>query len=291
MRMLKRNLTAIVLIAIALFFILYLRTIIVELTDILFFAFIALGSFEMYTVGKKVGYTPMLLPIFLSLVVIYPLFFFFDATGIFFAGLIGVLCVLTVFLFKREKYTFNDAQYTSFILLYPILLGACFFVLNRSAGNLLGIFIVLFVTLLTDAFALFFGILFGKKKLIPDVSPKKTVAGAVGAYVGGVVGATAVCLLFDVFHLFDSWKNVGLTAISDKLYNSIPLYLLIALVGSTLAIIGDLTASWIKRKMDIKDFGKIFPGHGGVMDRLDSLLFVVPFVTIFFTIYNGVVGI
>ena len=287
--MLKRNLTALALIAIVLFFVLYLRTVIVELSDILFFAFIAVGAFEMYAIGKRVGLSPMILPLILCLVVLYPLYFFFDGTGILFAGLIGVLCVLSVFLLKREKYTLNDAEYSAFILFYPILLGASFFLLNRSAGNLLGIFLVLFVTLLTDAFALFFGMLFGKRKLIPDVSPKKTIAGAVGGYVGGVLGATVVFLLFDVFHVFDKWKNVGLTAISDKLYISIPLYLAIALIGSTLAIIGDLTASWIKRKMAVKDFGKIFPGHGGVMDRLDSLLFVAPFVTLFFIIYNGVI--
>ena len=289
--MLKRNLTAIVLVAVALFFILYLRTVATELTDILLFAFIAFGAFEMYAVGKKAGRAPLILPILVVLVVIYPLYYFFGGTGILLSGMIAFIALLTVFLFKREKYTLEDAQYTTFILFYPVLLGSSFFIINHTAGNLLGIFLLLFVTLLTDAFALFFGVLFGKKKLIPDVSPNKTVAGAAGAYVGGILGATVVFLLFDVFRLFDSWKNVGITCISDKLYVSAPLYLLIALVGSTLAVIGDLVASWIKRKMNVKDFGKIFPGHGGVMDRLDSLLFVAPFIVLFFTVYNGVIGV
>jgi len=288
-KMLKRNLTALVLIAVALTFILYLRTLYVELTDILFFVFMALGAYEMCAVGKKAGYRAMVAPILCYLIAFYPLFYFFRSIGILISLGVSAIVALSVFLFARKTRSLQDLEYTFFILIYPLILCSFFFEINHYAGNLLGIFYVLFVTLLSDAFALFAGMLFGKKKLIEDVSPKKTVAGAFGAYVGGLIGATAVLLLFDVFHLFDGWGNVGLTALSDKLYVSIPLYFSLAFVCTTLAIIGDLAASWLKRKMDVKDFGKIFPGHGGVMDRLDSLLFVAPAVCAFFVIYNGVV--
>ncbi len=287
--MLKRNLTAIVLIAVALLFILYLRTFYVALTDILFGAFMLLGAFEMWQVGKKSGYNAFLLPLIVFAVSFYPLFWFFGATGVLLAAMISFLLTGTVFLFTRDKSSLNDFFYTALILFYPMILTTSFFVINHGAGDLLGLFLVLFVTLLSDAFALFAGLLFGKEKLMPDVSPKKTVAGAVGAYVGGLIGATAVLLLFDVFGVFNNFGNVGIIRLFDKYFISVPAYFALAILCTTAAIIGDLVASLIKRKMDVKDFGKIFPGHGGVMDRMDSLLFVAPIVALFFSIYNGVI--
>ena len=289
--MLKRNVTAAILLIVALFFILYLRTLFIELTDILFFAFIAVGAYEMCDVGRKAGYKTMLIPILLYLFSVYPLFYFFSGEGILFAFMISALSALSVFLFCRKKYELRDLEYSLLVLIYPLLLCSVFFLINRSAGNLLGIFLVLLITLLSDAFALFAGLLFGKKKLMEDVSPKKTVAGVIGAYVGGLFGGVTVFLLFDLFGVFNTWRNVGITALSDKLYLSIPLYLFLSLLGTTLAVIGDLAASWLKRKLQIKDFGKIFPGHGGVMDRLDSLLFTAPVVCLFFIVFNGVTAV
>ena len=286
--MLKRNLTAAVLVAVALLFILYLRTFYVELTDVLFYVFMAFGAFEMIRVGKKCGYEPFVLPLAVFAVAVYPLFYFFSAAGILFASMIAVLTALAVLLFNRNTRSLNDLLFTILILFYPMILCTAFFVINHSSAGLFGIFFVLFVTLLSDAFALFAGMLFGKKKLMEDVSPKKTVAGAVGAYVGGLVGATAVLLLFDVFGVFKNFGNVGIIRLFEEYFISIPVYFALALVCTTAAIIGDLVASLLKRKTGVKDFGKIFPGHGGVMDRLDSLLFVAPIVALFLTVYMGV---
>ena len=287
--MLKRNVTAAVLVIVALVFIIYLRTFYIELADILFFAFMAAGAFEMWQVGKKVGYNAFGLPLILFTVIVYPLDYFYGGTGILLASILSLLIATTVFLFCREKYMLNDLLYTVLILFYPMILTTTFFEINHGAGSLLGILFVLFVTLLSDAFALFAGMLFGKKKLIEDVSPKKTVAGAVGSYLGGLLGATIVLILFDVFNVFKNFGNVGIMRLFDKYYLSIPIYYALALICTTAAIIGDLVASLIKRRIGVKDFGKIFPGHGGVMDRLDSLLFVAPIVALFFTIYNGVI--
>ena len=286
--MLKRNLTAAVLIAVCLLFILYLRTLYVELADILFFAFMALGAVEMLVVGKKCGYNAFLFPIVIYLAAFYPLFYFFRATGLLLLAMISLLSAATYYLFDRKKAVLTDLLYTVLILFYPLLLSSAFFQINHGAGELLGIMYVLFVTLLSDAFALFAGMLFGKKKLIEDVSPKKTVAGAVGAYVGGLLGATAVLLLFDVFAVFKNFGNVGIMRLFEEYYISISVYFALAVLCTSAAIVGDLFASLLKRKMGVKDFAKIFPGHGGVMDRLDSLLFAAPIVALFFTIYNGV---
>lgn len=288
--MLKRNVTAIVLIAIALFFLLYLRTIHIAFADVLFVSFMGIGCFEMISVGKKSGFNAMPISLFVYGALFYPAFWFFGGVGILAAFSASIIVLLADFVIERKKYELKDVLYTLLVLIYPLLLCSLFILINRDYGNLLAIFYILFVTLFSDAFALFSGMLFGKKKLIEDVSPKKTVAGAYGAYFGGLLGATVVLLLFDVFRVFDAFPNVGLTRIFDHIYVSVPVYLIFALVCTTLAVFGDLAASHLKRKMSIKDFGKIFPGHGGVMDRLDSLLFVAPAVFIFFVVYNGVVA-
>ena len=288
--MLKRNLTAVALLLIALVFLLWLRLYHVALADPLFFAFMAVGAFEMRQVGFKSGYRAFALPLILFAVSFYPAFWFFSLTGVVLAFFLAVICAFINYIFKRHSYEIKDLLYTLLILIYPMLLSTAFFYINREAGGLLGLFFLLAVTLLSDAFALFAGVLFGKKKLIEDVSPKKTVAGVFGAYFGGLLGAVATFLLFDVFAVLKNVPNVGMLGLGLSYGISVPLYFSLAVLSTTLAIFGDLAASLLKRKLGIKDFGKIFPGHGGVMDRLDSLLFVAPLVAIFFTIYNGVVG-
>ena len=123
----------------------------------------------------------------------------------------------------------------------------------------------------TDIFAYFTGYLFGKHKLIPAVSPKKTVEGA----IGGVV----FCVLFLLLFGFIIEVSVGAKAN----------YLVLAIGGifiSVVSQIGDLVMSLIKRKYGIKDYGKLFPGHGGVLDRCDSVLAVTIVITIIGTYFN-----
>ncbi len=113
----------------------------------------------------------------------------------------------------------------------------------------------------SDAFALFAGMLFGKHKLAPELSPKKTVEGA----VGGAVGAVVCCMIFGlvVQYGFGIQARLGVLA-------------LYGLLGSVVSSLGDLSFSYIKRQYNIKDFGNIFPGHGGVLDRFDSMVFCAP---------------
>lgn len=119
-----------------------------------------------------------------------------------------------------------------------------------------------------DTCALFAGILFGKRPLAPVVSPKKTVEGAAGGIIGGTVLVLFAVLLMNQFleHL------------------ELPLWLALVLgaTGAILGELGDLSFSVIKRQAHIKDYGSVFPGHGGVLDRFDSVLFVAPFAEIIF---------
>lgn len=117
-----------------------------------------------------------------------------------------------------------------------------------------------------DTFAYITGKLFGKRKLIPSVSPNKTVEGA----LGGLILCT------------------GLSGLYAYMYKPefLPYAILLGLLGSPLSIIGDLIGSRIKRITKIKDFGKIMPGHGGVLDRFDSILITMPLVYYFIVIFN-----
>ncbi len=139
--------------------------------------------------------------------------------------------------------------------------------INTSYLDHEGIFYILFgmfCSWLTDTFAYFVGSRLGKHKLCPNISPKKTVEGA----IGGIVGATAMSLLLLlVFKRFVFADGAGVS------------YLFVGALAPLLSIVsmaGDLTASTLKRNFGVKDFGTLFPGHGGVMDRMDSFSFVMP---------------
>ncbi|MFR5865362.1 MAG: phosphatidate cytidylyltransferase [Acutalibacteraceae bacterium] len=157
-----------------------------------------------------------------------------------------------------SKTEFVTLAKTAFTMLF-VTFGFASLVLVRDAEPLR--YLLIFVAAWsTDTFALFAGKLFGRRKLCEHISPKKTVAGAVGGVIGCIaafaVYALAVGLLYDIW---ETWENYLLLA-------------LLAVCGSLVSMLGDLAASVIKRAFGVKDYGNIFPGHGGVLDRFDSIL-------------------
>ncbi|MDO4563045.1 MAG: phosphatidate cytidylyltransferase [Clostridia bacterium] len=122
-----------------------------------------------------------------------------------------------------------------------------------------------------DAFAYIFGSLFGKHKLSPHVSPKKTVEGAIAGVLGG-----ALCMLV---------YGAVLSYIDPLVLVQWPQLGILGLICPIIGQMGDLAASAIKREMCVKDFGNILPGHGGIMDRFDSVMFVAPAVFYFITLF------
>ncbi|MGN0689254.1 MAG: phosphatidate cytidylyltransferase [Oscillospiraceae bacterium] len=119
---------------------------------------------------------------------------------------------------------------------------------------------------ISDAGAYFVGVTMGKHKLCPSISPKKTIEGAVGGVVVTAVVFSLACFVYKVI-----LGNSGLEIHVNYVFAAV-----FAFASSFLAIIGDLVASLIKRQVKIKDFGNIMPGHGGLLDRFDSVLFVAP---------------
>ncbi|MBD5094370.1 MAG: phosphatidate cytidylyltransferase [Subdoligranulum sp.] len=130
-----------------------------------------------------------------------------------------------------------------------------------------------------DSAAYFAGRAFGKHKLAPVVSPNKTVEGAVGGVLGSMLLGVLVTLCYTALH--GHLVGMPLDSIGLQYYAVI---VLLAGIGSVLGIVGDLFASVVKRQCGIKDYGTIFPGHGGIMDRFDSVIFIAPLVAMTVTV-------
>lgn len=296
--MLKRILTAIVLLAVVLGTLFGLRQFSLFYVDALILICMAIGVYEMFGAFRAAKYKPMAIPLIIAVIGIYPALWFLRETGIVAVIAVTVMIALTIFTFDH-KYELKDFLSTAFILFYPIVLLSIFFLINgkttlgdnpvnENYGDMIGIMLALFIPVFTDTFAYFTGMAIGGKKLCPEISPKKTIAGAVGGIIGGIAASVMVFLLFDFYGVFDSMKNINVHALTTNMNVSLAIYMVIGLVGAVVSEVGDLAASWIKRRAGIKDFGKIFPGHGGIMDRLDSIMFVLPIIYLAFAIINAV---
>lgn len=190
--------------------------------------------------------------------------------------ILQLLLLLSFVVFKFEKYTPFDVAITIFGGFYVVALLSYFINLRNLSGGVYLFFIPLGGAIATDTFALFVGKKFGKKKLIPAVSPNKTVAGSVGGFFGNIILVTIA----------------GVVLVFAGFYTAMPIYhypILGAIIGVT-AQIGDLVASSIKRYTGIKDFGKLIPGHGGILDRIDSYIFTIP-VVYYYLLLFGIGGV
>lgn len=178
--------------------------------------------------------------------------------------------ILSVMIFFHEKITFKEVA-TVYSMTVIITFGlSCLVTLKDMDVAHSAFYFVLALALpwLADAGAYFVGVFFGKHKLCPKISPKKTIEGA----VGGVV----VCVLLTCLTAYIFVALIFKDGVSASYLNIV----IISLVGSLLSILGDLSFSLVKRTYNIKDYGNIIPGHGGVLDRFDSVVFVTPFLLI-----------
>ncbi|MBO4283054.1 MAG: phosphatidate cytidylyltransferase [Clostridia bacterium] len=174
------------------------------------------------------------------------------------ATLVYLLFVISVAVFRRGRFPFADAA-SVFVAVIYISVGFAALSAIRY-GIAFGKYLCLLAFIgpwTTDTFAYFTGRFFGRHKLIPEVSPKKTVEGSVGGTVFCIVGYIVFGLVMQFGYGFT--VNYWMLGVAG---------LLVAVISQ----IGDLIASLIKREHEIKDYGRIFPGHGGVMDRFDSVL-------------------
>lgn len=294
--MLKRTITAVCLIAllIGLFALSYF----VEHGNIfldLFIWILLTGAVrEMYFCMQEAGFKLFRVPLAVFLVTSYPVMYLMEHfTGQGFLGLVlcfaaGVFAALVVFTFADpERNHAKDLFATVFVMVYPGFLISLAWMLVQRYSAVYAIPFAIFLPVGADTFAYWFGSMIGGKKLCPSVSPKKTVAGFVGGLFGGMLVAVIMFLLFEQFKLF---PESGYVPFTDATWKSALIYLAIGLVGALAGQLGDLAASRIKRALGIKDFGKIFPGHGGIMDRFDSIIAGVIVLLVSFSIVYGAQG-
>ena len=173
-----------------------------------------------------------------------------------------LIVVFAAIVWSHGKLKFADGMATFIVCAYIIAaMNSIIYVRDFSDYGKYLYLLIFLGAWITDTFAYFTGMLFGKHKLIEDVSPKKTIEGSIGGIFFCVVSFVVFGIIMDVF--FDRSANILFLAISS-------------VAVSVVSQIGDLIMSVIKRHYGIKDYGKIFPGHGGVMDRFDSIIAIAP---------------
>ncbi|MBR0381639.1 MAG: phosphatidate cytidylyltransferase [Eubacterium sp.] len=177
--------------------------------------------------------------------------------------LLVLIVLLTIYVFTYPRYHINQVAITFFSLFYVTVMLSCVYRIRMLENGGYMIVLVFLCAWGNDTLAYCAGRLFGKHKMAPVLSPKKTVEGA----VGGVIGAGLLGLLY------------GLIARHYILADHILIiFTCVTAIGAVISIVGDLAASAIKRNYDIKDYSQLIPGHGGILDRFDSMIITAPII-------------
>ncbi len=241
---------------------------------LLTYFFIVVGTFELSRATRKVTIKGTKVLSFIFSLLFVPVYFVFEhfvsgSHGFIFACyLTAIMIIINLILAIIISADLKTITWTILNYLYPAMLLVTMLLANDMGDNA---FIVLFLAFvispISDTFAYFVGSKIGGKKLCPKLSPKKTWSGAIGGTIGGMLFALIAGLIV----------CPNLNVFSPAVF-----YLIVGLVASVINIFGDLTESYIKRKMRIKDMGKIMPGHGGVLDRIDGTMLVIVVLYVMF---------
>ena len=245
--------------------------------DALIYLFAIIGAHEMTRAlgnritSKERGVCLFFAAIFLPAIELfyyvwdYPIF---DVVGI------EIFCVMLVlsllFVVDYGNTTIESFGCALLACFYPTILLLAFYLCNHF-NNLsdVAILMILGVAHFADSIAYVFGVLLGKKfpkKMAPKISPHKTVIGGIGGVIGGIVGALVLYALYTLI-------LVNFLPIEPFDWSVLPLYVIIGIVASLASEFGDLVESAIKRHLNIKDMGKLLPGHGGILDRIDGCMY------------------
>ena len=217
-----------------------------------------LGVREFYKGFEAAGAKPCYPIAYVALAALYAINIIApERTELLMLWIVLVTAASMVYGFNVKERQLEDMTSTLLGIIYVIFFSYHIVLIDQSQHRVL-IWLVFLAAFGTDIMAYFTGMALGRHKLCPDLSPKKSIEGA----VGGVLGSIVFCGIFGWFVMPEALTE----------------FLVIGLVGSVFAQLGDLSASAFKRRMGIKDYGNLIPGHGGILDRFDSVLFTAPLV-------------
>lgn len=225
---------------------------------------LSLALYEELRALQNGGYHPVWWPSFAALIASAPLMMSHSTVAFGSVVLVFSLMVLLCIMCRKEP-QLQDVMMSILPLLSIVLPGLCMFGLLDTQPRSLQLYLLFLAfaaPILGDTCAYFVGSAVGGPKLCPSISPNKTIAGALGGLAGSVLSTVVIGGVFSLF-------------VKDYAFPPLWVSALIGLVAGAAGQVGDLLASMVKRHCKIKDFGTIFPGHGGMMDRLDSILFSV----------------
>lgn len=235
----------------------------------------ALGTYEIF---KATGCTKdKLLPIFSIIgAAIMPFFSYHHFSGKVCMMLFAYLFIaFSILIFRHKEINLDKAGISILITIVFTSSMSCIIVIrDQFLATELPHVALFFIALVfvgawvADAGGYIFGRLFGKHKLSPEISPKKTIEGAVGGILINILCCLLLLLIYNIY-----LNSKGITA--DYNYLSVGI---LGLICGGISIVGDLSMSLVKRDCGIKDYGKILPGHGGILDRFDSVIFVAPLI-------------
>lgn len=171
--------------------------------------------------------------------------------------MIALIVIMFVYVFSYPRYRADQIMATFFGIVYVGAMLSCIYQTRMLEGGSFHVWLIFLSSWGADTCAYCVGMLIGKHKMAPVLSPKKSIEGA----VGGVAGAALLGFLFQL-------------AVDGLSYE----YAVICAAGALISMVGDLAASAIKRNMNIKDYGTLIPGHGGILDRFDSVIFTAPII-------------
>lgn len=183
---------------------------------------------------------------------------------------IALLCMMAVYVFTFPQYRSEQIMSAYFCMIYAPVCLSFVYLLRMAEEGIFLVWMIFISSWICDTCAYFAGVTLGKHKLAPVLSPKKSIEGS----IGGILGAMIVACLYSYILVC---PMLGITEEGQVILRTI-MYGVIAAVGAIVSQVGDLGASAIKRNHDIKDYGNLIPGHGGIMDRFDSVIITAPMI-------------
>ena len=229
---------------------------------VLFFTLLGISLIGMQELFKamgihKEGMNSLEIAGYASAIVYYAgIYFGFEKFGML-TLIISLVLLMFVYVFSYPRYHADQIMAAYFALIYvAVMLSFIYMTRELTYGKLL-VWLIFIVSWGCDTCAYCVGVLIGRHKMAPVLSPKKSIEGA----IGGVLGAALIGTVYGAF-------------IGDVIWP----YPIICSVGAMISMVGDLAASAIKRNKDIKDYGHLIPGHGGILDRFDSMIITAPII-------------